>query len=100
MLTLKPHRYTDITYNTYHYLSKQRNCSTPRIAARAASSGVASPMMPASSMTHASAKALVAFPLLNLLVHLGLTSLTIGIVSSHLVSSYTPILHSLTLGQR
>src|SRR5216683_6301940 len=46
-----------------HCLSMRKNCSTPRTAAHATSSGIVSHMMPASSTTHASAKALVAFPL-------------------------------------
>ncbi len=46
-----------------HHLSTWRNCSTMRTAAYATSSGVVSPTTPASSTTHVSAKALVAFPL-------------------------------------
>ncbi len=52
-----------------------------RTAARATSSGVVSPTMPASFMTRVSVRAPVAFPLLNPLGHHGLTSLTTGTVS-------------------
>ncbi len=44
-------------------------------------SGIVSPMTPVSFMTHASAKAPVAFPLLGPHVRLGYSSHTIGIVS-------------------
>ncbi len=46
-----------------HCLSMWINCSTMRTTARATSSGIVSHMMPVSYTTHASARALVAFPL-------------------------------------
>ncbi|SRR5712671_379042 len=64
-----------------HRLSTWRNCSTMRTTAHATLNGIASPTTPASSTTCVSAKALVAFPLLSLCIHLGLTSPTIGTVS-------------------
>ncbi len=64
-----------------YHLSKWINCSFPRTAAHATSSGVVSHMTCASSITYAFAKALVAFPLLNPHIHLGQSSRMIGIVS-------------------
>ena len=64
-----------------HHLSKWLNCSCWRTIAIVVSSGIVNPMVPVSFITHASVKALVAFPLFILPVLIGHSTLMSGMPS-------------------